>query len=102
MDWLRGGGLVPDADGFCAGVRELVPRAVEAVVVVRPSDAATDDEPIPGTDGSIRLPPPPDDRRAVVPEVRVTSAVGGVRPAAPAGPWLGPACERLGSRLAGE
>jgi hypothetical protein len=75
-----------------------------AVVVVRPSEAATVVDPMPGTVGSIMLARLTDGPRGIAPEVKLTSAVG-VRPAvaaAPAGAGAGPACERTGCRPAGE
>jgi hypothetical protein len=74
-----------------------------AVDSVRPSDAATDDAPIPGTVGSIKLAEPDAVVRGIAPEVRLTSAVGresglaADRAESPAGP----ACDRVGSKPAG-
>jgi hypothetical protein len=70
-----------------------------AVVTVRPSEAATEVDPIPGTVGSIKLAGPPDRPRGVAPVVRLTSRP--VLAAGPPEPGAGPACERVGSRCAG-
>ncbi len=73
-----------------------------AVVVVRPSEAATDVDPMPGTVGSITLALLPEGPRGMAPEVRFTSVVVGPELAAgPPEPGPGPACERAGSTAAG-
>ena len=89
------GGLVT-----CAAVDLTIPApAGGAVVTVRPSEAATEVDPIPGTVGSITLAGPPDRPRGMAPEVRLTSRP--VLAAGPAEPGPGPACESVGSTCAG-
>jgi hypothetical protein len=80
------------------------PGPGEATVVsVRPRDAATEDAPIPGTVGSIKLAEPEAGLRGTAPEVRLTSVVGRVSGLAAgcAEPGAGPACDNLGSKPAG-
>jgi hypothetical protein len=74
-----------------------------AVDSVRPSDAATEDAPTPGTDGSIKLAEPDAELRGIAPEVKLTSVVGresGLA-AGSAESGAGPACDNLGSKPAG-
>ena len=66
--------------------------------MVRPSEAATEVDPIPGTVGSIKLGGPPDTPRGMAPEVRLTSELGVplTLAAGRAKPGVGLACESTG------
>jgi hypothetical protein len=74
-----------------------------AVVSVRPSDAATEDAPTPGTVVSIKLAGLDGALRCFAPEVRLTSVVGRESGLAAgcAEPGAEPACDNVGSKPAG-
>jgi hypothetical protein len=74
-----------------------------AVVSVRPSDAATEDAPTPGTVVSIKLAGLDGALRCFAPEVRLTSVVGRESGLAAgcAEPGAEPACDNVGSNPAG-
>jgi hypothetical protein len=99
--WLPVGAAAGGLD--CGSVRDPDVPAPDGVAVVRPSEAATDDDPMPGTVGSIKLARPPDEPRGLDPEVRLTSVVPGC-PAPVVGeaePAPEPLCERNGRTAAG-
>ncbi len=81
--WLPGTGAAGGLVCCSAAARDIpAPAGDRAVVAVRPSEAATDADPMPGTVGSIKLARSrPTDRAGVAPEVRLTSrgAVSGRR-----------------------
>jgi hypothetical protein len=100
---LVAGGAAAGLVGFTVGNLGIPAPTGGAVVADRPSEAATDVDPIPGTVGSIVLARLAEGPRGMAPEVRLTSAVG-VLPAVVAGgaqPGAGPACERAGCKRAG-
>ena len=78
-----------------------MPPGGRAVVAVRPSDAATDVDPMPGTVGSIKLRWSADRDCARVGAGGQAHVARGARYWRPAGPIpaSGPACERVGQQL---